>query len=151
MANEIHADCAAGNTLYAVIRNSAGQAWHVAGRAFEDWGSGGHTADDYDIGLVDEGGSHYVGHFDVHIPAGSYRIQVFLRAGALPVDTDPLVLSREFVWTATGELTAVKLLANRAVQDKVTGAINYYDDDSQTVLLTHLADDTASTLTRTPD
>ncbi len=40
MANEIHANYASGNTLYAVVRNAAGDLWFVAGQAFEFWGTG---------------------------------------------------------------------------------------------------------------
>jgi hypothetical protein len=63
MANEIHADHASGSVLYAVIRNRQGQVWRPAGQAFESWGSGGHTADDYDSALTDKNGSRYVGNF----------------------------------------------------------------------------------------
>ena len=51
MSNEIHANYASGNTLYAVVRNAAGDVWYVAGQAFEVWGIGGRTVDDYDISL----------------------------------------------------------------------------------------------------
>jgi len=150
MPNEIHADYDSGNTLYAVIRNTTGQAWDVAGQAFEDWGTNGHTIDDYNIPLTDKSGSRYVGNFDSHIPAGRYCIQVFVQAGASPADTDAIVTARDVVWTGSGMLTAAKVLANKAVFNKTTGAIEYYDDDAQTVLLTHASDDGASTTTRTP-
>jgi hypothetical protein len=45
---------------------------------------------------------------------------------------------------------AVKTLLNKAVQTKITGAIDYYDDDGATVILTHTPTDTESTVTRTP-
>jgi hypothetical protein len=45
---------------------------------------------------------------------------------------------------------AAKLLVNKAIQNKVTGAIDYYDDDGQTVILTHTPVDGESTLTRAP-
>jgi len=45
---------------------------------------------------------------------------------------------------------AAKLLVNKAVQNKSSGVINYYDDDGQTVILTHTPTDEASTVTRTP-
>ena len=151
MSNEIHVDYGSGNVLYAVIRNDAGQVWHVAGQAFENWGQDGHTADDYDIALTDTSGSHYVGNVDGNIPSGSYSIQVFCRLGAAPADTDPLVSSRQILWTGTGELTAAKFLVNRAVQDKVTGDVDYYDDDSQTILLTHTMGETQAYFTRTPN
>lgn len=45
---------------------------------------------------------------------------------------------------------AAKSLVNKAVQNKNTGAIEYYDDDCETVILTHTPTDGESTLTRTP-
>jgi len=45
---------------------------------------------------------------------------------------------------------AAKSLINKAVQTKATGAIDYYDDDGETVLLTHTPTDAESTITRTP-
>lgn len=151
MANEIQIDYSSGNTLYVVIRDTAGQVWCPSGQAFETWGDNGHASDDYCLPLTDSSGSHYVGGFDETIPGGSYSVQVFRQAGAAPVDTDPLVSSRQILWTGTGELTTAKMLSNKAVQDKVTGRIDYYDDDGQTVLLTLTPSDTRASLTRTPD
>ncbi len=150
MANEIHVDYAPGNTLYAVVRNGAGDVWCVAGQAFEAWGTGGRDADDYDINLVDKSGSMYVGNFDNSIPTGRYSVQVFLQAGANPADGDTFVAGSEVVWSGTGRVTADKLLANKAVQTKSTGEIRYYDDDGQTVLLIHTPTDAEATITRTP-
>ncbi len=45
---------------------------------------------------------------------------------------------------------AAKLLINKAVQNKVTGMISYYDDDGETIILTHTPTDGESTLTRMP-
>ena len=45
---------------------------------------------------------------------------------------------------------AAKLLVNKAVQNKSTGAINYYDDDGETIILTHTPADGESEITRTP-
>ena len=150
MANEIQVDYASDNTLYAVVRNSAGEVWNVAEQAFESWGAGGHAMNDYDISLTDKDGSRYVGNFDANIPAGRYSVQVFLQAGANPADSDSLVGGSKIVWSGVGEVTADKLLANKAVQNKSTGEIKYYDDDGQTVLLTHTPNDTEATMTRTP-
>ncbi|MBN1508734.1 MAG: hypothetical protein JW955_17935 [Sedimentisphaerales bacterium] len=148
MSNEIQADYNSGNVLYAVIRNPAGQVWCVAAQVFETWGAAGHTAADYDVPMIDTGGSHYIGAFDSGIPAGSYAIQVFRQVGAAPVDGDPLVSSRQILWTGSGELTAAKILANPAVMDKVTGRIDYYDDDGQTLLLSLAPCDTQGALIR---
>jgi hypothetical protein len=117
---------------------------------FEPWGTGSRDADDYDISLTDKSGSRYVGDFDSNTPAGRYSIQIFLQAGANPADGDSLIASDEIIWSGTGKITADKLLANKAVQDKTTGQIKYYDDDGQTVILTHTPDDAEATITRTP-
>jgi hypothetical protein len=44
---------------------------------------------------------------------------------------------------------AAKLLVNKAVQNKVTGVIDYYDDDGETVILTHTPAEDESAITRT--
>jgi len=151
MANEIHANYASSNTLYAVIRRGNGQVWYPAGQAFEEWGTSGRDADDYDIALADKGGSLYAGDFDSNVPAGRYTFQAFLQAGANPIDGDTLVGGGYIAWSGSGVVTAEKLLGNKAVQDKATGAINYYDDDGQTVLLTLTPSDSESEMTRTPE
>ena len=45
---------------------------------------------------------------------------------------------------------AAKMLINKAIQNKATGAIQYYDDDGETVILTHTPTDGESEITRTP-
>jgi len=45
---------------------------------------------------------------------------------------------------------AAKMLVNKAFQNKSTGQIKYYDDDGETVILTHTPADEESTITRTP-
>jgi len=151
MANEIHIDYPSGNTLYAVVRNSAAQVWYPAAQAFEDWGTSGHHADDYDITLTDKDGDRYVGDFDANISAGRYTIQAFLQDGGNPADSDGVIGSGEIIWRGSGELTADKILANKAIQSKSTGAVHYYDDDGQTVILTHTATDDAASIIRTPE
>ena len=150
MSNEIHINYSSGSTLYAVIRNGVGQVWYAGGQVFEAWGTSGRTANDYDISLTDKGGSRYVGDFDNNISAGRYSIQVFVQAGTNPADSDNLAGGDETVWSGAGKVTCDKLLANKAIQNKVTGEIKYYDDDGQTVLLTHTPVDAAATITRTP-
>ena len=151
MAHEIQASYESGNTLYAVIRNRAGEVWQVAGQAFEPWGAAGHDADDYALALTDKGGSRYVANFDENISAGSYFVQWFVQAGASPADTDTLVGGRSIVWTGTAELTATKMLANKAVQNITTKAIDYYDDDGATVIFSHASIETGLTHTRAPN
>jgi hypothetical protein len=151
MANEIYANYSSGNTLYAVVRNRAGDVWYPAGGAFEVWGTGGRDADDYDIALTDKDGARYVGNFPTAITAlGRYGVQVFLQAGAEPADSDELVASREIIWSGKGEVTAEKILTNKASQNKSSGEIQYYDDDGQTVILNLTPTDGQSEITRTP-
>jgi hypothetical protein len=150
MANEIQADYSSNNTLYAVVRNLEGDVWYPSGQLFEAWGTDGHDAGDYCIALVDKDGSKYVGDFDSQISKGRYSLQVFLQSGANPADGDDLLSSRIIIWTGNAELTCDKILANKAVQDKITGAITYYDDDGETGIFTHNADDSQSTISRTP-
>jgi hypothetical protein len=45
---------------------------------------------------------------------------------------------------------ATKLLINKAIQNKTTGKIDYYEDDGETVALTHIPTDEESQITRTP-
>ena len=58
-------------------------------------------------------------------------------------------------WIGSGSdaerfVKAAKMLVNKAIQNKVTGAIVYYDGDGQTVILTHTPNDGESEITRTP-
>jgi hypothetical protein len=148
MANEIHVDYAAGNTLYAIIRNPLGQVWYPAGEAFENWGADGHSANHYAIALLDKSMSRYVGDIDTNIPAGQYSIQWFIQAGASPADNDTLAGSRDITWTGVAELTATQLLANRAVHNTLTGLIEFYDDESTGVIFSQTLTDAASVVTR---
>lgn len=150
MANKIHVDYTSGNTLYAVIRNSSGKVWFITGQVFEDWGTDGRDADDYDIALSDKSGSMYVGDFDANIPLGRYSIQIFLQAGANPAAGDTIVGSDKVLWSGSGMITADKLLANKALQNKTSGQIKYYDDDGQTVLLTHTPSESQANITKIP-
>jgi len=45
---------------------------------------------------------------------------------------------------------AAKVLVNKAVQNKLTGAITYYEDDGATAFLTHTPNDQEAAITRTP-
>jgi hypothetical protein len=151
MANEIYVNYSSGNTLYAVIRNRQGGVWYPSGQVFEAWGTSGRDADDYDIALTDKGGARYTGNFPTAITAaGEYGIQVFLQAGGSPANGDELVASRQIVWSGKAEITAEKLLANKAIQDKSSGEIEYYDDDGVTIILTLTPADGEENITRTP-
>jgi len=45
---------------------------------------------------------------------------------------------------------AAKTLVNKAIQSKTTGAIDYYDGDGETIILTHTPTEGESIITRTP-
>lgn len=148
MANEIYADYESGNTLYVVIRNKTGEVWYVNGQVFESWGTDSRDAADYCINLVDKSGSLFIGDFDGNIPSGKYYIQIFLQAGAEPDDSDSLVKSQDFIWSGTGQITSEKVLVNKAIQNKSTGQIQYFDDDGQTVLVTLTPSEDHESVTR---
>jgi hypothetical protein len=154
MSNEVHIQELSGKMLYFVRFNSSGQVALSDGSSFENWGASSHDADDYDVALTEigTGGGHYVGSFDAasNISAGRYIVVVFLRISSVPEDGDIVLGANEIVWTGTGELTADKILANKAVQTKSTGAIVFYDDDGTTPILTITPTDGESTITRTP-
>jgi len=154
MSNELHINAASGKAIYIVRFNKAGEVASSDGAVFENWGTSGHDADDYDVSASEVGSSgHYVADFDSSNNIAGVR-KYFWRAhdqaGANPADSDPVVESGEIIWAGNGELTAKKILANKAVQNKSTGAIDYYDDDGQTVILTHTPTDVESSITRTP-
>jgi hypothetical protein len=142
-----------GSNLYARVFSYSGKVWNTQTKAFEYW----NDADivNYDIPsdnscMTDTGGGLYYADFDVNIPSGRYIVNIYLRGGTNPSVDDELVGYGEIVWTGIGELTVDKILANKAIQDKLTGKIDYYDDDNQTVILTHTPADGESTFQRTP-
>jgi len=154
MSHEIQVDVGTADTMYAVIRNAAGQVWYPAGQVFETWGTGGRTAANYAITLTDRGAYRRTGDFDANIPAGRYSVQVRVQAGGSPADGDALaspalteVLTRQILWSGSGVVTVDKLLANKRRQDKSSGAITYFDDDGATELLSEAPVDTETTIT----
>jgi hypothetical protein len=149
MANEIYANYESGNTLYAIIRNKAGEVWYANGQVFESWGTDGRDAADYSINLIDKGGSLYMCDFDESVPPGKYYIQIFLQAGAEPDNGDNLANKGEIIWSGTGQISSEKILVNKAVQNKSTGQIQYFDDDGQTVLVTLSPSEDHDYVTRT--
>lgn len=98
------------------------------------------------------------GYYDVSLDAADTgtlgRLKVAIsEAGALAVWRDFMVVPGHihdwlFGLNALYE-KAAKILANKAVQTKSTGAIVYYDDDGETPVVTHTPTDAAATITRT--
>lgn len=89
-----------------------------------------------------------------------------------PDDTSGFIILAQYILTGTGATAqqvweyvtrtlteggfsenvekAAKAIINKAIQNKNTGAIDYYDDDDETVILTHTPTDAETTITRTP-
>ena len=100
MSNEVAWDYTSGATLYFCRFQPNGDVFISDGSSDEIWG-GGNDADDYDVGLVESGASgHFVGHFDTpaNIANGSYRVTIYLQAGANPVDGDVAVAQGIIHW-----------------------------------------------------
>jgi len=152
MANEIQIFYPDGNNLYALIRRASdGYIWNTATNQFEAVGSWNDSrVDECDIPLTGYEGELYMADFPV-VSAGRYLVSIYLKAGDNPAIDDTLIGEGQILWTGTGELTADKVLSNKAVQNKTTGAIQYFDDDGQTVILTHTVTDSESTITRQPE
>lgn len=148
--NEIYAHYSSGNTLYAVIRDRLCRVWYPQGEVFEDWGQQGRDIADYAVPLTDKSGGLYVGDFPAGVTQGSYMVAIFLQAGAAPDAGDEIVHSRQIYYGGGGVITAEKLLAGRAIQDKISGQITYYDDDGCTAMLTLEPNEDAGSISRTP-
>jgi len=84
---------------------------------------------------------------------GSLRVAI-CKSGALPVWQDFMVMpAHVYDWLFDSNSiyeTAAKVLINKAIQTKSTGVIEYYDDDGQTVILTHTPNDAESSIMRSP-
>ena len=108
MSNELWHNYTAGNTLYAIRFQRDGDVFITSGASDETWGTGGNDADDYDVTMTETtvgSSGHYVGDFDAsgNIAAGTYRVCVYVQAGANPADGDAQVAQGEISWDAGGE------------------------------------------------
>ncbi len=121
MANEIWHNFSTGKTLYFCAFQLDGNVFLSGGASDEVWGTDGRDADDYDETMTEDGvGGHYVGDFDTSIAAGTYRITVFLRAGANPADTDAKLVQGEIYWDGSAEITIFTI--DTKIDDDVIGA-----------------------------
>jgi hypothetical protein len=106
LANEIWHNYTTGNTLYFCAFQRDGNVFLTGGASDEVWGTGGRDADDYDETMTEDGtGGHYVGSFATSIELGTYRIAVYLQAGANPADTDREIAQGEIYWDGEAEET----------------------------------------------
>jgi hypothetical protein len=145
--NDIYAHYTSGSTLYAVIRDRLCQVWAPVVGALEEWGQQDRGVADYAIPLNDKSGSLYAADMPSEITQGTYNITIFVQAGAAPADEDEIVDSRQ-IYFGSGVITAEKLLAGRAIQDKISGQITYYDDDGCTAILTLIPNEDAGSISR---
>jgi hypothetical protein len=150
MANEIYAHYSSGNTLYAVIRDHLCRVWYPQAGVFEDWGQQGRDIADYAVPMTDKSGGLYASDFDDNIPPGFYTLAIFAQGDSVPDSGDEIISSMQIFWSGSGVITAEKLLACRAIQDKLSGQITYYDYDGQTPILTFEPDEDAGSITRMP-
>lgn len=100
MANELGCDYTTGSTLYAVVLNSAQQAWN--GSAFEtvlaaNWAT-------YDIAMTERASTGiYVADLPA-LSAGSYAVLFYVQAGGTPATTDTCVRMGKLEWNGTEEV-----------------------------------------------
>ena len=110
-ANEIHTNYPSAETLYAVVRNAAGQAWDPSDQAFENWPDAtddGDSAKQYDISLTDKSAGMYIGDFDSNVSAGRYYIQIWLQDGTDPNELDDALIDvSEIVWNGSAKETVI--------------------------------------------
>jgi len=97
------------------------------------------------------------GYYRIDVPDAAFAeaagfVAVLVRDG---VNYSILIATREIQLDGQGQSDnvekAAKVILNKAIQNKLTGAIDYYDDDGQTVILTHTPTEAESTITRVPN
>jgi hypothetical protein len=106
MSNEIKVSYPSGSTLYAVVRDTDGLVYYIAGAVLEAWGTSGRDADDYDIALTGDNGDLYVGDFPSAITTRArYVVQAFIQSGGSPADSDNLAGAEQIWWDVIKEVT----------------------------------------------
>jgi hypothetical protein len=123
MAGEIQlAHDATAETLYAIVRNSVGQAWDTGASAFEAYATA--SLGDYDIALVEQGTAsrYYVGTFPSAIAAGVYSVTVYVRAGGSPAEGDDIAGAGSIEWSGTAVIPLTNLPVNVMQINSLTGA-----------------------------
>jgi len=102
MSSEMYHGYASGSTLYAIVLNATGQVWYPTNEAFEDYGTGSRTANDYAILMTDSDSDFYYADFP-DAAAATYKYNIYLQDGVTPADDDDLLTTRSIVWTGTSE------------------------------------------------
>ena len=112
------------------------------GASSETWGTAGRDADDYDVPMTehDTGAGQsrfYAGDFDVDkvIGAGTYRVIVYLQAGANPADTDTPVGQGEIYWDGSSEVNPYTLYEDiQTINSNQLSILNIYDERGDVTL-----------------
>jgi len=92
----------------------------------------------------------------IHVGNGQWKVNLTAAemnadcVGLLFTHTDAVPVHFTIKTEHTAIEKAAKSIVNKAVQDKTSGAVVYYDDDGATPLLTHTPADSDSEITRTP-
>jgi hypothetical protein len=99
MANELHAECLTGLTIYAVLLNSTGQVWN--GAAWETI-NGANWAT-YDIAMTEAAAGIYLATMPA-VVAGAYSYVAYSQAGVNPATTDRIRGTGYLQWDGVAEL-----------------------------------------------
>lgn len=104
MANEIRATAPSGQTLYAILRNSQGYPYYLAGNTFEVYNAGHYAS--YVLALGEQGATgYYVGTLPASFgPAGRYTLTLYHQAGGSPAAGDAALGANDLEWTGTAEV-----------------------------------------------
>ena len=133
MSNEITHNAPTGLVLYACRFQPDGDVFLADGASDEVWGTGGRTANDYDVTMTEEDGSgHYKGDFDTSgniTVANSYPVTVYRRLTGTPINSDPPIAEGVIAWDGTAEITLVTLGVDIAsISVNQLSILNIYDD-----------------------
>ncbi len=114
MSGEIAHNTSTGETLYLCRWTLGGDVFLSDGSSSEEWGTDSRDADDYDVAMAENvPDGHYVGDFDAdgNIAIGTYKVTVFVQAGASPDDSDRAIGQGEISWSGSSEVTVGTLSA----------------------------------------
>ena len=141
MSKEIRTEYTTGQTLYAIIRNLAGQTWNVAGEQFETYVPG--SVGDYALALTETPSDSYMYEADFpSAPSGVHDVIVYVQDGISPALTDGRLRRGVIEWDGTAEadpmvgIAADRIVAGKTTYDASTGVLTVYADDGVTVLRT---------------
>jgi hypothetical protein len=140
----------------AIFKNDSGtmKVYDFLAPGFVEWNDG--NVANYDIALTEAGGGgKYTGTFPASNTAGDYSIVIY-KGSAFdgsdePVGGDSVYWDETILHKISGDVALIrKIMVNKAVQNKTTGVITYYDDDGTTPILTITPTDDGSLITRNP-